>query len=68
MRRNGIFGLAVAAALVFGGAQAFASPGAASARACSQPRCDQYCKSRGATGGDCVMGGCMCYVDLPPAS
>ena len=68
MRRNGIFGLAVAAALVFGGAQAFALPGEAAARACSQPQCDQNCKARGATGGQCVMGGCMCYVELPPAS
>lgn len=66
--RKGIFALAVAAALGFGAAQAFASPGAEAARACSQPQCDQYCKSRGATGGQCVMGGCMCYVELPPAS
>lgn len=67
--QGGIFGLVTAAALGFGGAQAFAQPGAAAegVRACSSGPCDQYCKSRGATGGYCEMGGCMCYVDLPPA-
>jgi hypothetical protein len=68
--QRGMFAAAMAAALGFGGAQAFASPGAAAQgeRACSQPQCDESCRARGATGGQCVMGGCMCYVELPPAS
>jgi hypothetical protein len=67
--RSGIFGLVTAAALAFGGAQALAQPGAAAkaGRACSSGPCNEYCTSRGATGGYCEMGGCMCYVDLPPA-
>ena len=67
--RTGIFSLTVAAALAFGAAQAFASPGAAKAqRACDPAQCDASCKARGFTGGYCQLGWCGCYVDLPPAS
>jgi hypothetical protein len=66
--RSGMFVAAVVAALGFGGAQAFASPGAAKAeRACDPAQCDANCKARGFTGGYCQFGWCGCYVDLPPA-
>ena len=67
--RSGMFAAAMAAALGFGGAQAFASSGAAmeAERACDPAQCDANCKARGATGGYCQMGWCGCYVDLPPA-
>jgi hypothetical protein len=67
--QRGVFAAAMAAALGFGGAQAFASPGAATAgRACDLAQCDANCKARGFTGGYCQLGWCGCYVDLPPAS
>jgi len=66
--RKGLFVLAVAASLGFGGAQAFASPSAAKARlACDWAQCDAACKARGFSGGYCQTGWCGCYVDLPPA-
>jgi hypothetical protein len=65
--QRGMFAVATAAALGFGAAQAFASPGGAAARACDLAQCDAACKARGATGGYCQMGWCGCYVDLPPA-
>ena len=67
--RSGVFAAAMAAALGFGGAQAFASPGAATAeRACDLAQCDANCRARGFTGGYCQFGWCGCYVELPPAS
>jgi hypothetical protein len=62
--RGGIFGLATAAALGFGGAQAFAQPGAAAdaERACSSGQCNRDCKAGGADGGFCEQGGCICYI------
>ena len=65
-----MFAAAIAAALGFGGAQAFASPGAGAqgARACDLAQCDAGCKARGFSGGYCQMEWCGCYVDVPPAS
>ncbi|HEU0300748.1 MAG TPA: hypothetical protein VFR37_14905 [Longimicrobium sp.] len=64
-QRKGIFGLAVAAALVSGGAQAFAAPAAAeTGRACIPAQCDQDCKARRFDGGVCSLGDCVCYVEL----
>jgi hypothetical protein len=62
--RGGIFGLVTAAALGFGGAQAFAQPAAAAdaERACSSGPCNRDCKARGADGGFCDQGGCICYI------
>lgn len=64
--RNGIFGLAMAAALGFGGAQAFASPAAAqeAERACNGGQCNRDCRARGADGGFCDQGGCICYIQV----
>ncbi len=64
---QGMFGLAMAAALAFGGAQAFASPGETAARACSGGQCNRDCKARGADGGFCDQGGCICYIQATPA-
>lgn len=62
--RQGIFGAAMAAALAFGGAQAFASPGAPTEaeRACSGGQCNRDCRARGADGGFCDQGGCICII------
>jgi hypothetical protein len=66
--RGGMFALATAAALGFGGAQAFASPGAAEAeRACSGGQCNRDCRARGADGGFCDQGGCICYIQAGTA-
>jgi len=64
--RRGLFALAVAAALGFGGAQAFASPGAVAERACSGGQCNRDCKARGYGGGFCDQGGCICIIQVTP--
>lgn len=67
--RRGMFAAALAAALAFGGAQAFASPGAAAdaERACNGPQCRQYCRSIGYDDGRCGQDGCACLIVVPPA-
>ena len=67
--RSGRFALATAAALGFGGAQAFASPGAAAdaERACNAPQCRDYCRSIGYDDGRCTQGSCNCLIVVPPA-
>jgi hypothetical protein len=62
--QRGLFAAAMAAALGFGAAQAFASPGAAAdvERACSGGQCNRDCKARGADGGFCDQGGCICFI------
>ena len=67
--RSGFFALATAAALGFGGAQAFASPGAAAdaERACNGAQCRQYCRSIGYDDGRCDQGSCACLIVVPPA-
>ena len=67
--RGGIFGLVTAAALAFGAAQAFASPGAAAdaERACNGARCRQECRSIGYDDGRCDQGSCACLFLVPPA-
>ena len=63
--RKGIFALAIAAGLGFGGAQAFAAPAAAGAAlACTPAQCDQDCKARRFDGGVCALGDCVCYVEF----
>ena len=66
--RSGMFAAAMAAALGFGGAQAFASPGAAEAaeRACSGGQCNRDCRARGYDGGFCDQGGCICIIQVTP--
>jgi hypothetical protein len=61
---RGVFALATAAALGFGWAQAFASPGAAgdAERACSGGQCRSDCRARGFDGGFCDQGGCICII------
>jgi hypothetical protein len=65
--RGGIFALTMAAALGFGAAQAFASPGAAEAeRAGSGGQCRRDCIQRGYDGGFCDQGGCICIIQVSP--
>ncbi|HYW10590.1 MAG TPA: hypothetical protein VE871_01505 [Longimicrobium sp.] len=62
--QRGVFAAAMAAALGFGGAQAFASPAAAAAdesRACSSGQCTQECRRIGYNVGVCESGTCVCY-------
>lgn len=63
---RGVFALATAAALAFGGAQAFASPGAAAEaeRACSGGQCNRDCRARGYDGGFCDQGACICLIPV----
>lgn len=71
MQRAG-FAAAMAAALGFGGAQAFASPGAAARademRACSSGQCSRDCRRAGYDGGFCDQGGCICIIQVPTAT
>jgi hypothetical protein len=61
--RRGLFALAIAAALGSGGAQAFAAPAAAEARACTNAQCNEDCKRRGYDGGICAGSwGCACWI------
>ncbi len=61
---RGLFTLTMTAALGFGGAQAFASPGAAAEaeRACSGGQCRRDCIQHGYDGGFCDQGGCICII------
>lgn len=59
--RKGIFGLTVAAALVFGAAQALAAPAEATGAArCTQGTCNSRCVSLGYDAGTCVGATCTC--------
>ncbi|HEX5869802.1 MAG TPA: hypothetical protein VFY65_05295 [Longimicrobium sp.] len=61
--RHGVFALAMAAALGFGTAQAFAAPGAAAGPVCTNPQCDRECRLQGYDGGVCIRGsGCACWI------
>jgi hypothetical protein len=55
--------LGVTAALGFGGAQAFASPGAAAegAARCTDGTCKSRCLSLGYAGGSCSGATCVCW-------
>lgn len=61
--QRGLFAAAMAAALGFGGAQAFASPAASAdeARACASGQCTQDCRKIGYNVGVCESGTCVCY-------
>jgi hypothetical protein len=66
--QRGVFAAAMAAALGFGGAQAFATPASAPAdgmRACSSGQCSRDCRRAGYDGGFCDQGGCICIIQAP---
>jgi hypothetical protein len=48
--------------LGFGAAQAVAAPSSPELRACSHGPCSRDCKARGADGGSCVGGSCICFI------
>jgi hypothetical protein len=56
--------LAVTAALGFGGAQAFASPGTAAegAARCTDGTCNSRCVNLGYASGRCVGATCTCFT------
>lgn len=64
--RHWLFGLGMAAALGFGGAQAMAAPApaAGAARVCDSQVCNRICQAiPGSIGGFCTSNGsCVCYV------
>ena len=63
--RRGVFGVAVAGALVFGGRQAVASPAPAveAGPKCTLDWCDRFCKAIGAHSGTCLKDeGCACAL------
>jgi hypothetical protein len=63
--RRGMFGAATAAALGFGGAQAFAAPAPAAggAKVCDEALCDRICDltNRGLGGFCSSTGVCVCW-------
>jgi hypothetical protein len=57
-----VLALATAAALGFGGAQAFAAPAeAAGAARCADYTCNSRCVNLGYAGGNCVGASCVCW-------
>ncbi len=61
--RRGVFGAAVAAALAFGSAQAFASPVRADVPPTCDELCNRACRAAGLIGGFCSGDiGCSCYI------
>lgn len=62
--RRGVFGLGMAAALAFGGAQAMASPTQPGAGpVCESGACNRVCQALGLIGGFCTEPiGCSCYL------
>lgn len=60
--RGWVFGAMTAAALGFGGAQAFAAPApAAPGKVCSDELCNQVCLAANSNGGFCSTRGiCVC--------
>lgn len=60
--RRGVFGAAVAAALAFGSAQAFASPVKDAPPSCDE-LCNRVCQAAGLVGGFCSGDiGCACFI------
>jgi hypothetical protein len=35
-------------------------------RACSGGQCNRDCRARGADGGFCDQGGCICFIEATP--
>ena len=68
--QRGTFAALMAAALGFGGAQAFAAPAAPvdGERACSGGQCSRDCRRAGYDGGFCDQGGCICILQVPPGA
>lgn len=61
--RRWVLGAMMAGSPGFGAAQAFAGPTAAEEGAgrCSPSNCTVSCQMRGAAGGDCFNGVCVCW-------
>jgi hypothetical protein len=59
-----MMGAAVAAALGFGATQALATPAAKTdAAACSTGQCRKDCIALGNSGGVCIDGQCICFIE-----
>jgi hypothetical protein len=59
---RGLAALGVAAALGFGGTQAFASASAAQGEArCQNYTCNNSCIAKGYAGGSCAGATCVCW-------
>jgi hypothetical protein len=61
--RGWLFGVGLAAALGFGGAQAVAAPApGGEMRACNPTGCNQSCQAQGGISGRCTDAGlCACF-------
>ncbi|HEX8691526.1 MAG TPA: hypothetical protein VF746_03730 [Longimicrobium sp.] len=65
MLRRGLAPAALVAALGFGAVQALAAPrDDAGGRACMPDSCNRSCINRGAEGGSCVDGNCLCRLPV----
>ncbi len=61
--RNGVFSLAVALSLGFGATQALAGPTESAERACATGPCRKDCIAQGNSGGICIDGSCICFIE-----
>ncbi len=58
-----LYGLATLAALGFGATQALAEPRESAELACATGRCRKDCISQGNSGGVCIDGPCICFIE-----
>ena len=58
-----LFGLATLAALGFGATQALAGPTESAERACATGQCRKDCIAQGNSGGICIDGSCICFIE-----
>lgn len=54
---------ALAASLGFGAAQALATPQEANTAACATGPCRKACIDQGNSGGICIDGQCICFIE-----
>lgn len=59
----GLFGFATLAAFGFGATQALAAPQERDASACVPGQCRKDCIAQGNSGGICVDGSCICFIE-----
>lgn len=58
-----LFGLATLAAFGFGATQALAAPREQEERACVPGQCRKDCIAQGNSGGICIDGSCICFIE-----
>ncbi|MET0399146.1 MAG: hypothetical protein ABW277_20300 [Longimicrobiaceae bacterium] len=58
-----LYGLATLATLGFGATQALAEPRESAELACAVGQCRKDCIAQGNSGGGCIDGSCICFIE-----